>query len=423
VWKQPDLLRDAYHGKPETYWQAATQRWLKPYYHDNVKKGKAFAALVKEVTSDLPPEGPKAAEQILMRLERRILNQSWPTLEEAERFKKNETLDKIDPLDLEEAAQKGRTNGKGMALLFEAVLEARGLHPRLGFVPNRHRSFLIYALLDVYQVNDHFLVGVPMEAARTLWFDCSLRFASPGLVHPDYQGVDALVLDTATWEPKPELIPAQPAAFNRSVYHFHLAFGDGEEKVELKAGFTGFPELLTRRRYMALSQAEADLALKEWAERGMKDATITGARVLDALNPDHNVHFEVTGRLDSPSGTFELNPFPGMPAPLWLPDRWPEPRTVPIMMEYLRTMDAVSDFTLPDGYALAELPPYQKENAFGRVLFEVTQQREGASTRVHVAFKVELLRLSAPDSAEKELRAFIGWVRKAHHTRLTLEKS
>ena len=422
VWKQPWFLADTLRSEDQAFWETVTYRFLKPFFHDKMKKGKAFKALAKELTQDLPANGAQAAEQICVRLDRRILNQDWPTLEEAGRFKKNETLGKIDSLDLEEAAVKGRTDGMGMALLFEALLEGQGLHPLYAFVRDRNHSFLDYRIRDIHQL-DTLLIGVPFEAGRTLWFDCSMRFAAGGLVHPNFQGVDALVVDTDTWRPRPEVIPAQPAAFNRSVYQFQLALGDGEEKVALKAAFSGFPELKSRRRYMDLSPVEADRSLKEDMEKAMKDATITNAQVLGALDPDQNVHFQVEGKLDLPTGTFNLDPFPGMPAPLWLPGTWPEPRTVPIMMEYLRTQDASCDFTLPPGYALSGVPAFQKENSFGKVLLQVTQKSQGASTLVHVTFRVELLRLSGPASAEGELRTFIGWVKEAYQAMLTLEKA
>jgi len=421
VWQQPPFLQSASHAEVADFWKTAVSLWLKPTYHDGLKKGKVYAALSADLARDLPTEPAKAAEQLYLRLDRRILNQSWPTLEEAGRFKKKEGFDRIDAFDLEEAAVQGRTSGLGMTLLFASLLEDHGLHPKYGFVQNRNLGFMNYQMKDVHQLTN-LIIGVALGPGRTLWFDPSLRFAAPGLIQPAFQGVDALVLDGSTWELKPERVPSQPASFNHSFYLFRLAFAEGEERVELKAGFSGFPELVERHRYLALSQTEADRTLKERMEKAIKDATVTRAVVLDALNPDKNVQFEVEAKLDLPGGTLTLDPFPGLPAPLWLPSVWPEPRTVPIAMDYLRNHGAVCDFTVPPGYALLPVPALDKENGFGRVTFRVSQKQEGTATQVQVRFQTQLLSPATPASAERELREYLGWVKEAYHTKLILER-
>ena len=418
VWTQPLHLANKGRLKPAEYWAEAANMYLRDHYWKNLKRGSSFAALAKELLPGLPPQPAKAGELLLRRLDRKILNLSQPTLEEKARFKKGD--ERIPETDLEEAASQGRAHARGMTFLFLALADQAGLRPRLAWAKERTHSLLQYGLPDVYQLQ-HPLVGLALENGGTLWLDPALRFAAPGLIGHAYQGVEAVTMDLATWLPKPEVIPAAPPAFNRASYSYKLEFAQGVERIGMAAGFAGLQEYFERRRYLPNSQEEANRNLKEWMEKNIKDATVSSASVLDAWNPDQNTHWTIQAQRDLPaSGSLRVVPFPGMPEPLFLATSWPERRTVPIVMGYLRTHEADCEFKVPQGYVLQAPQAMEMANSFGRVSFNVTTA-PGGTVKVHLT--VVLARLSAPASAEPELRQYIAWVEEACRKALVLEKA
>lgn len=418
VFFQPDRLLGYARGKSGDYWKAAAELFIKPNYTSRLKKGEAYKAVSRELLAGLPADPAQAADLLCRRLDRRIINQTWATLEERGSLKKGE---KFDNFDLEEACVRGRALARGMAILYFSLATEAGLHPRLGMVRDRHYSLFRYGDPDLWQTNE-LIVGIPVKDHKTFWVEPSLRFATPGLISPSYQGADALVMDTGQeeWLPQAENIPGQGADFNTSRYQFKLDCADGLEKVSLKTAFTGYREFVERRRFLAQAKPEAERSLKERMEQAIKDASITRASVFEVWNPDQPAHWEVEGSLELAStATLSLDPFPGMPAPLPLPTTWPESRTVPIVMDYLRVQEGECELHLPPGYALQKVAPFRRENRFGSVLF--TADPVDAAT-VKVRFKVELRDLFEPASAEPQLRQFLAWVEDAYHRRLLLEK-
>ncbi|GEM_PF-1158045 len=420
VWTQPFYLADKARSKPADYWKEATYQYYRNSFWKDLKRGRAFDALAKELLEGLPADHAKAGETLLRRLDRRIVNQTWATHDEDAKFHKGETLDKVNPWDLDATASTGRTSALGMVFAYLALAEQAGLQPRIAMVTNRNHRLLRTDITDVYQL-DRPLIGIPIDFTRTLWMDPGLRFAPPGLILPVYQGVQGLVMDLPAWEPRPEVIPALPPEFNRAVYRFRIDFAGTEEKISLQAGFTGFQELMERRDYLADAPEEADRNLKESMAAAIKDSTISRASVSNVLDPDKNVAWEVDAAREIPAAArFRVDPFPGMSEPFFLASTWPERRTVPIVMGYLRIHDAECVMAVPKGYKLLPTPDLRKENSFGKVIFTVTPAADGATAKVQ--FHVEVSRLSAPAAAEPELRQFVGWVEDGYHRELEFEK-
>lgn len=421
VYFQPEVVTHYAHNKPEDFWDQAAEWFIKPYYSTRLKKGKAYASLSRELLEGLPPDPAQAADLLCRRLDRRIVNQDWATLEEEARLKKREKALDFDPCDLESAASKGRTQADGMAYLYLALAGDAGLHPRLALVKDRNRSLFQFTIPDPWQL-DAALIGIPLKDQKTFWVEPTLRFAQPGLIAPEFQGAEALVMETDKhgWHPRREGIEAQPPEFNRARYQFLLDLTGGEERITLRTGFEGVKELLERRKYLPLSKAEADRNLKEAMERGIRDAVITRASVLEAWTPDQGTRWEVEGKLElDATETLAVDPFPGMPAPLPLPTTWPDHRAVPIVMDYLRIQEGECELRLPPGYALQPVAPFQRQNRFGKVLFTA---KERTPAVVDVQFRVEVRDLFEPASAEPQLRQFLAWVEEAYHRTLTLEK-
>lgn len=423
AWYQPELLVGQAHGNLENYWQMAARNYWERHFKGWIKTGRAFRALAEELTAGLPADPAEAASLLLRRLDRRIRNVSFPTLAERSSLDiKAIQADDYDARhDLEQIVRRGAATAEEMGFLFITLLEKAGIHPRLALVQDRTRSLLRLAVPNVFQMDD-VLVGVPMAGRGILWLEPGLRYAAPGLVHPDYQGWDALLLDTARWQAEKGMVPIQPAAVNVSRYAFTHAFPEEAWTFQVKADFTGYPEYRQRRRFMSRTPEEQARTLKEALEKLLPEATVTAA-VQHAFDPDANVTWSAEGALDRPgSGSFHFNPFPGMPSPLAQPVSWPERRTEPVVLEHLGIQVATSEFDLPAGYRLAANEPFVQENSFGKVGFWVSSAPQGGATRVKAVFKVEVLRPSAPAEAYREFRTFMDWIDQACRRRILLER-
>lgn len=424
AWHQPRPLVGPDRGEALRYWEIAAREFWKPHYYNRLRSGKIFKSFAAELVRDLPTGAPEAAELLLRRLDRRIRNVDFPTSEEKSSLDlkaiQSDSYDQAHDLDM--IVNRGAATGQEMGFLFLALLEKAGIHPWLGLLRNRNISLFHFDVPDVYQVQ-HLLVGVRSIDGRVLWLDPSQRFAAPGLVNPAYQGWETLVVDTATWRPTAAMIPYQPAPFNVSQYTFQMSFEKETERFKVGARFTGYPEFLQRRRFLALTLDEQARQLKESLERGVPDCSITSTQVREAMNPDANIEWEAEGLLDRPtSSTFQFDPFPGMQSPLYLPSAWPEKRTEPIVLTILGIQLGTCEFTLPKGFILGQKNPFIRENSFGKVAFTVSTAAKGQETLVKVVFRVDVLRGFAPAEAYDEFKTFMGWVDEAYHSKVILEK-
>ncbi len=424
AWRQPDLLLTASRGDSVRYWQAAVDTFWKPSYHDNVKKGRAFKAFATELTADLGPDPARAAALLLRRLDKRIRNVSLPTLAELSSLDiKAITGEAYDEArDLDRIIQRGAATGHQMGILCIALLEHAGLKPQLAFVKSRGRNLFLFDLPNVFQATN-LLVGVPVANGEVLWMDPAMRYATPGLIHPTFQGWAALVVDTATWKASRGHIPIQPHTFNVASYKVTHTFGEGERSFTLKGEFSGLPEYLERLRFMSLSAAEQTRTLKESLEGSVPDCAIGSAQVLNATDPDRNVSITATGTLECPPGdTLTFDPFPGVPTPLYLPTAWPETRTERIILDHLGIHLATCEFTVPKGYALKAGQASQHQNAFGRVIFLVETKDTGDGLQAKAVLRVDLLQPTAAPEAYADFRTFMGWVDEACRRQIVLEK-
>jgi hypothetical protein len=266
-------------------------------------------------------------------------------------------------------------------------------------------------------------VGVPFNGDGTLWFDPARRYATPGLILPEFQGWECLVIDTATWKASRGVIPLQPAAFNIAKYTYAQAFEADVRRFTVKAEFSGYPEYRERRRFMALSPEEQSRKLKESLEEGVPDSSVTSATIRNATDPDQNVNWEAEGSLESaPKAILHFDPFPGMPSPLRMPRSWPETRTEPIIIDNMGIQGASCEFKVPKGYHLKAADPFVKENSFGKVVFVIAATPKDGETLVKASLRVDVAKGSAPAGEYADFRTFMGWIDEAYRREILLEK-
>jgi hypothetical protein len=307
-----------------------------------------------------------------------------------------------------------------MFLLYVHLLRQAGVKPTVGLVADRDRIFFRQSLLTPFQL-DHQLVGIPAPGRSTIWVDPSLRFASPGLVLPDYQGTRGLEIDLDTWTVKPAMIGVQPAAFNVRQFAYEITAGEEEDSFKVVAGFGGYPEYAQRRRFMALEPKEQARTLKEDLEGDLRGATLTRTAVLHAQDPKANVAWEAEGRIEVEAGRRRaLDPFPAMPWAVPVPSALPERRTHLIVMPYPRTHVAHSRVRMPAGYRLAPNEPINHANSLGTVAFSAKEVEPGLAD---VVLRVELKAVVLQPEAYKELKDYLAWVEDASRRQLTLERS
>ncbi len=420
-WQPPDLVEAGTQG-PQAYWEATVEHFWKRMFKRDVRAGKAFQAFAKELTNGLPAEPGPAASTLLRRLDRRIRNIDQATLEEegslnlkaigADTYKEARDLDFL--------VERGSAQPGEMLQLYLALLDHANARPILALARNRRRGRLHYDLPNAYQA-DRVLVGVRGGGDRILWFDPTLRFAPPGLIHPDYQGTDAVLVDTATWEVSRGVLPVQAPEAHVTHFAYTATIGEDGRHFRLAATFTGIPEWRQRARFMHLSPEGQASLLRSALEAALPEAGITSAQVLNALEPDANLAWRAEGNLDA-APTAPFFPFPGMASPLYLPATWPEPRTAPIVLDHLGIQVATCTFPIPPGYALAPFKPFVRENAFGRVAYLVETRKEGDAVQAKAAFRVDVRRAAAPASEIAAFRTFLGWIDEAMHLNLALER-
>lgn len=411
-WQSPDLIRAAQRGR-ESFWMEAFDRVYRGSLEESVNTGGAFKRLSVDLLQGLPETPHARASELLTRLERKIKNASMATAEEKAALPKK-FWDGYERKRLDKAAESGMASADGMRVMYYHLLKAAGLRPRIGKVVDREQNLFNFGRLNAWQFH-HEILGIEEAGKGVLWLDAGNRYATPGVIHPDYQAVWMLVytpVDARTWKVSSELLPAAPSAFNTRTFHYGLELGEDSDQFEIKAEFGGYPEFAERYRFLRLDIKEQGRSLKEQFERQAKNLIIAQTKVSDALDPATRLSWDVSGSLERESGRRrEVEPFPGMPWPLWVPDKLDGPRSVPIVVPYLSTQVAVSTFKVPSGYRFEPHGELENRNEFGAVAW--TASYDPATRQVTVRFSTRVINIKQDLDHWKAFKEFLGWIQEA----------
>jgi hypothetical protein len=302
------------------------------------------------------------------------------------------------------------------------LLRDAGIHPTLALVRSRSYSLFRYDLSDPHQL-EHVIFCIAEKDKPLVWMDPTLRFAQPGLISSDYQGTQALFIDSDTWKVTRGAVGAQSERFNVSRYDFQVSVDEEVDHFQVHASFSGMDEFSERRRLLPFESAEQNRILKERFEKGIAQCQVGNAKVEGVLNPDQNVAWSLDGSYEhSSSSRSELDPFPGMGCPLALPEAWPERRDEPVLMPRLLTWVARSRVHVPKGVQVPAIPAITLSNGFGTVAWTGTAKALDDGTQVEVILSVQVKRLFAPPETYPELKAFIDTVKQVYQQKLVLEK-
>lgn len=430
VFLQRGFMLDYANKSPDAYWKAVATRMYKVAFQDDVKKGAAYRAFLKDLQTNpkpLPADPQQAAAEMLRRYQLRMRNLDRLTFEEEAKRPKGEAeaLDAMgyrdQVLDLEGEVQRGGAGGEGTSILLFNLMRDQGIPVKVVLAGDRFGTLFNYQLMDAFQSSQGLLV-VDSSKGGSLFLDPALRFAAPGLVDPRSQGTMSLVMDPgADWAVSQVSIPAQPAGFNQTRYVGKLEVKPEGDRFALQMAFGGYPEFSERERLMKLEPKEQQRSVRESLEKNLKGATLSKVEVSPAQDGAAGLRWSAEGSLERESSRrMEVYPFPGLPSPMDIPSHWPEKRAVPVVMDYLETQVAQTTITLPEGYAFGGAPTLNKSNRFGQVVWIAEVKAPGS---VVVTLKVQVSGFSGGPETEPELKEFLGWVSEAAGRSLIVEKS
>jgi len=422
VFFQPEVtVRRVKEGQKE-YWDAVGRLVWKEDFESDIRKGRHYETLRARVFQGIPSNEPQVlASKLLSALEKEIVNVDHLTHEERSKWPKDQ---KTPPSkELGEICEVKASSGWGMVVLLYHLLKDAGLRPKVAFLADRDVRLFRPGMFNPWQAM-HAVVVVEEQGKGMLYLDPSMRFAAPGLLHPDFQGVQGLLLDPkADWAAQPFTVPIQPAAFNKKHFDYLLEIGDEEDRFKVNASFSGFPEFAERRRYDEDDQAERNRRLKERFEKDIKGAAIQKADVRNAENPTDNVAWAVEGQVERESGRQrQVIPFPGLTYPLHIPDAMPKERSLAIVMPYLQTQSAISTFKIPKGYRVHSGLPTLQRNTFGSVTWLAEVKQQGEDSIAVVTLKMTVETMFAGPTAYEELKTYLGWISEVYRRTLILEK-
>lgn len=421
LYNTPEGLQYAARQGHVEFWNAYAKDWLRLYFEDEVGKGGDYKEFLKSIGQGLPATPQALAAELVTRLDSRLLN--YGALSHGEKAalgKKAE--EEIDPRDLKGTVKRKGTTPIGMTFMLYHLLKDLGQKPHLLLVVDRDARIFNYQMKDHQQFSD-ILIGVPEEGKPLFIVDPGLRFGTPGLVLPDYQGVPALEVDAASWTAKQAAIPFPPAVFNQRRYTVALDLQEDEDLFTLKADFAGYPEWSERRRYLRLETGEQQRTLKERMEEISKAYTVGKAEVFNVENPKENFGWRVEGRIErAPGRRREVLPFPGVASVLEIPAELPAERTENIVLPYPRVFLAKSTFKVPKGWVLPPLQSFQQRNGFGRVAWVPEVKEEGGVQTVSVVMRVDVEVAMGRPNYYGLFKDFLGWIREAGQRTLVLER-
>lgn len=424
VFRIDPALQRAADGGPDKYWQEVAELGYRHWYETSLKKGGRYKAFAKEVLAGLPPERQEAARMITARVFSKIQNLDRLSWEEEQQRKqtKADAPSRIDSEDLGDTVKYGATDDAGMTTLLFQLFRDANLYPKLVMVADRDRRLFRYRTMNRHQFT-HVLLGVEDLGKPMLLIDPCLKLLPVGMIHPDYQATYGMQVDSASWSAKPFALPTQSPDLNTQTYEYKLRCEEERIRFDLKAAFTGQPAFTRRVDAYREEPKERNRDLKEDFEKRLNTWTIAEARSENVPDPAKPLTWTLSGQKEWEEGRrTELNPFPGMPNPYYLPDVWPEPRKARIVMPFLKVHKATSTVIVPKGYRVRPANPLNETNLFGQVKWKLNTQPTPEGTQATVELEVVGQTMSAPAEDYKPFKDYMGWIAEAMNRVLIVEK-
>lgn len=414
----PGLAMAASQGT-EFYWKVLGNDFWKPYFTRDIDRGRAYRALSEQLRAGISSEPQKAAAEILLRLGTTVRNVSHRTTEERIAFPNDPAPSDINSRDLDVAAKRKLTDDTGFQHLYFELLKDAGIPTLVGLVADKDVR-IVNPRQPNFQQFTHIIFGIEEAGKPTAWMDPTLRFAEPGLIHEGYQGTVALTYDSNNWAPKFTNVTVHPREVNRREFEYRLTITPEEEQITLNASFHGAYALRERESFMEIDPQAQAKALRDHFEELSKDLVIQKALVADLMDPKKAPRWQAVATIERELGRrAEVQPFPLMPWPLYIPDQFDLIRFEPISLPFLSTHKATTRFKIPAGYKFLPGDPIKQENDFGRVEWRAEMTPDGEAL---VAMECTVETTSARTSDYRAFKIYLGWIQEACQRQIVLEK-
>lgn len=353
-------------------------------------------------------------------LDQEIRNGSQLTKDELAQWPKGKKLPST--VDLEGMCEEKIAGEQGIIKLYYHLLLDLGYFPKIVLVGDKSLWLFQEDFLNLWQLSN--LLFVLDEPGQSRVFvDPSLRFAPPGVINPGYQGTRGVMMHpTLGWTAQVIELPIEPQINNVKEFDYIIVPGE-DDQFKLTTKFLGYPELIERGQFYSSQPLEQNRLLKERFEKGTRGISIQTAEVLNATNPKAACFWKVEGFQDRSGERQRLvQPFPGMPLPLPVPDSFPKERKLPIVMRYLQVQKAKSQIRVPDGYRALQLDKMVRKNRFGQVKWSMKMEPIEDGKTLEVLLEIQIESMLEEATACQELKDFLSWISESCQRKIIFEK-
>jgi len=438
------FMKEASQGE-HLFWLAVANGYWRPYYEGKYTFGKVWGGFSEDMRRDLPAGRQEAALEIHRRLMGRIRDIRRLTAEESLALPKKEAERKIDPRDFDTALRTGLTNSDGIFLLYWVLLGQAGIDVKPVRVVDRSIRTFRKKQCNLAQFSAT-LYMVDEPGRPPIFLDPLRRRTDPSLIHPDYQGTEAMAfippgasgsqielppgssaaslaqkLGPGFWGTRVVKIPFQSGEQNLRTTDILIRVNPDRDDISIATKSTGMDEWRERDRWWDLLPEERNRRLKESLAQLDRSIQVERA-VVGGMTKSPAEWFTEASRERDASRHLEVQPFPLMRPPLELPGDLPTQRKEPILLPWVGTREIKSVITLPAGYRLGELSEFKRSNAFGDIAWTITPSSGKVPAEVLVCYRVATKRLISEPVAYPQLKEFLSWVRESFERTLVLSR-
>jgi hypothetical protein len=422
LYQQPRFLMEEAARGEVAYWTKVAESWWHPYYDAKCQYGKKWGDFSEEIRKNLPSSRLEAAVEIHRRLLARIRDINVIPPEDIIIRPINRNKDKLDPRNFEETLKFGETNRSGIYLLYWVLLRQANIPVKVVRVVDREVRRFRIKQCNLAQF-DQTLFMIEEEGRMPLFLEPGRRWGDPALIHPKYQGTDALALVPGeAWTYQVVHIPYQDGALNVRRSQLRIVPSEEKDIIHISSTFAGTVEWTERGRWWSLLPDDRNRKLKESLAAIDPSVRLVQASVGDLRKSPLTWTAEATRERDA-NRYLEIHPFPMIEAPVFLPKDLPESRTEPIVMPQIGPSEVLVTISIPEGYVFAdEAHDFLGSNAVGDVSWSAVNHRENGATEVRVSYRVSTKALVSPSTAYPQLKEFLGWVQETYGRTILLKK-
>lgn len=407
------------------FWDSFGTAWVSVWFDFYQKKSKSYARFVRGVAERLPDRGPAGAKIALAAFHQRIQRADLmsPTQMAGMLTRDLEPIPFNDDLVLR-AFQRGYAFSHNIGIAFFWFMRDLGFEPLLIFGPPNteahfdEREFNPFALDLPHPV---FGIREAPDSERMLLLSPSDPGLSAGMVPAHLHGRRLLTIDPfKDWKHRFIALPHRPWQDHQQLYRLVMSLGEeGHWQMLLRQRFTGYFDAELRETLLPLAAlSQTDVMADTWQKR-LPHWRLDDTKVLNMTSDDEvEVRLRAVSRLPLQPDWAVVDPFPGVPPLLTVPDIWPSERRQPVVLSSNMGQVAQAEIRLPKGWQLRGNPSWQRENTFGTVSFKAWQKDE----RVLVERRVVVSTCEADADAEPALRNFLTWMTMADAQTVALDR-